>query len=290
MKLQSLIPTVVVAIIASVGTSAFIARNDNGTAAANQEAAYERVMKTNTLRCGYWVSPPSTSLNTKTNKVEGFAIDVVEEMAKRLSLKVEWTEEVTFGTQLAGLEANRYDAACTGAFITAGRSRNAEWTVPFVYNGFVGVVRADDDRFSNDTARANAPDITITAMDGDVTTEIAKNSFQKSAKLPIAQNADYSTSYLNVIGRKADMLFDEPGRVQTYIRNNGRNVKIVGADKPILISAWSIPVKVGEYKLSGMLSGTITEMQLDGTIERIAGKYQDTEGYYFLKPSLGQRQ
>ncbi|MGE4351487.1 MAG: substrate-binding periplasmic protein, partial [Bdellovibrionales bacterium] len=280
--------TLLLAVGASVATSAFLQRPAT-TKNTQTETAYDRVLRTNTLRCGYWVSPPSTIFNPKTNKVEGFAIDVVEEMARRLSLKVEWTEEVSFGTQLAGLETNRYDAACTGAFITAGRSRNAEWTTPFVYNGFVEVVRADDDRFENDTSRANAADVTITIMDGDVTAEIAKNNFPLSRKLSLTQNGTYADAYLNITGHKADLLFDLPGRVAAYIKNNGPKVKIVGADKPVLVSAWSIPVKAGEHKLSGMLSGAITEMLYDGSIERLAKPYEDTKGYYFFKPSVKLR-
>ncbi|MDD3181437.1 MAG: transporter substrate-binding domain-containing protein [Alphaproteobacteria bacterium] len=289
MRFWGTVGTLLVATIAGAASSAYVAHH-TGSDAQNTETAYERVMRTNTLRCAYWVSPPSTLVDPQTSKVEGFVVDVVEEMAARLSLKVKWVEEVTFGTQLAGLETNRYDAACTGGFITAARSRNAEWTMPFVYNGFVGVVRADDNRFSDDIGRANAADITITAMDGDVTTEIAKNHFPQSKKLPIAQNASYTDAYMNVIGHKADLLFDEPGRVATYIKNNGNKVKIIAPNKPILVSAWSIPVKVGEHKLAGMLSGALTEMLYDGSIERLSKPYEDTKGYYFFTPSVRQRQ
>jgi len=284
MKLFSFVATVVLAALVGAGVSGYALRG--ASSPVKEETAYERVLRTNTLRCGYWIYPPTTTMDTQTHKLDGFAVGIVEEMAQRLGLKVEWTEEVTFGTMLTGLETNRYDAVCTGSFITAGRSRHAAWTVPFVFSGVVPVVRADDDRFDGDLSRANAPDVTLTALDGDITSEIARRDFPNAKLVSIAQNGSFMDNYMNIYGHKADMLFDEPGRALALNDNRDVKVKVLNPDHPLKLLPWSIPVKVSEHELAGMLSGALTEMVFDGSIRRIAKAYDITKGYYFFDPPV----
>jgi len=80
--------------------------------ASDKELTFDRVMRTNTLRCGYVVLPPQFIQDPKTGHFSGVAYDVVMEVAKRLQLKVEWTEQVNFATVGEGLKAGRYDAFC----------------------------------------------------------------------------------------------------------------------------------------------------------------------------------
>lgn len=283
---SSLVVPVIVAALAGAVGARWLAPS-NGVPVAQKESAYEQVIRTNTLRCGYWVFPPSTIIDPNTGKLDGFSIAVAKEMARRLNLDIKWVEEVTFGTMLAGLETQRYDAVCPGAFITAGRSRHAESTVPIVYNGLVPVVRANDTRFDTDLSRANNQAVTVSAMDGDVTAEIAALRFPQAKKLFIAQNGNYTDVYLNIANKKADMFFEEPGRIFQYLEKNPGQLKMLKIDQPLRISPWSIAVAKGEHDLVGLLNGALIEMLYDGSIRDIAKKYEPlTKGYYFFRPPL----
>ena len=252
-----------------------------------KETAYQRIIRTNTLKCGYWVFPPATTVNLKTNKIEGFPVDIAEEMAKRLGLKIEWMEEVTFGNMLMGLETNRYDAVCTAALVTAARARHAEFSMPFLFSGTVGIVRADDTRFDGDIGTANDPSYTIAAQDGDSTSEIISRFFPKAKNLMIPSFTNRMEVIENVVTKKADLAFEEAGAMAAYMRSNPRKIKLLNVDNPFRISPWTLVVNKGEHDLIGLFNGALTEMLYDGTVEQIMKKYNPLPGeYYFFSPNL----
>lgn len=67
----------------------------------------------------------------KDGKISGFEIDLVEAMAKRLGLSVEW-KTGSFDTLLIGLESNqdRYDLVAASHTITPERAKVVEFTKP----------------------------------------------------------------------------------------------------------------------------------------------------------------
>ena len=63
--------------------------------AAPSESAFDRVMRTNTLRCGYWNWAPLFSVDTATEQQSGIFYDLMAYIGPAMGLKVEWTKEVT---------------------------------------------------------------------------------------------------------------------------------------------------------------------------------------------------
>src|ERR1039458_8039271 len=57
-------------------------------------SAKDRVLKRGVIRAGYAIYPPASFKDPNTGKISGICVDVLEEAAKNLGLKVEWTEEV----------------------------------------------------------------------------------------------------------------------------------------------------------------------------------------------------
>jgi ABC-type amino acid transport substrate-binding protein len=81
----------------------------------SKETALERVLRTNTLRCGYYNFPPMMVMYDDNGKParKGFSNDMMEAIAQKTGLKIEWAEEVTFGNWGESLQAGRIDAVCT---------------------------------------------------------------------------------------------------------------------------------------------------------------------------------
>lgn len=83
--------------------------------------------------------PPNQWLEGGQQK--GIDPDLCSAMAKQMKLKVQWTN-LTFDSLISGLEAHRYDALCTGVFITAEREQVMNM-VPYVQWGVtMGVPKA----------------------------------------------------------------------------------------------------------------------------------------------------
>src|SRR5438874_1363658 len=74
---------------------------------------YDRVMSSGVIHCGYVVYPPGLLKDPNTGKLSGVFYDIMESAAKSLQLRLEWTEEVGWGSMIEGLQANRYDMICS---------------------------------------------------------------------------------------------------------------------------------------------------------------------------------
>src|SRR4051812_48435106 len=99
--------TIVIAALVSFGTYKLTSDHDH---AIRKETAYERILRTGTLRCGYGIWPPVMLMkDANTGKISGVLVDITKEMAKALNLKVEWIEETGWAEWAEALKAHRFD-------------------------------------------------------------------------------------------------------------------------------------------------------------------------------------
>lgn len=78
------------------------------------ESAYERVMRTQTIRCGYVVYPPAVIQDPNTGALSGIIYDVMQEAGNLLGLEIEWAEEVGWANTVETIRTGRTDAICVG--------------------------------------------------------------------------------------------------------------------------------------------------------------------------------
>jgi polar amino acid transport system substrate-binding protein len=84
----------------------------------------------------------------------GIDPDICDATAKQLNVGVQWTN-LSFDSLIPGLLAHRYDALCTGVFITKAREQVMNM-VPFVqWGATIGVPKADAAKYSCAPSGAN---------------------------------------------------------------------------------------------------------------------------------------
>jgi polar amino acid transport system substrate-binding protein len=83
------------------------------------------------------LQPPFSMTDASGNRT-GFAIDLMNEAAKRLHLKVEYKSTDLQGT-LSGLSAGRYDVGAAGFGATPARKKQVAFTKPY-YWGFTAIL------------------------------------------------------------------------------------------------------------------------------------------------------
>lgn len=119
MRISHLVLVVFLSCVSAFVTVKFLNRNSAGA----QETAFERVVRTNTLRCGYYVFPPITSRDVKTQKLSGLSIDMMERIGQSSGLKIEWAEEVDFGTWPQGLRTGSSGSDPLPMFLSAFKNQ-----------------------------------------------------------------------------------------------------------------------------------------------------------------------
>jgi ABC-type amino acid transport substrate-binding protein len=251
-----------------------------------RESAYDRVMRTQTLRCGYGLEEPYTYVDAKTGAVKGIFHDYVEELAKNLSLKVEWTEEMGWGQMPAALEAGRVDAFCTVTWKSAGRARIIDYVTPITYQPALVVARADDQRFDNNPAALNDPKIHITGVEGELELKIAHDNFPNANASGEPQNSDFSVALTDVATKKADAIVVTGVIFTKFDQANPGKLRAIPGVRPLQVSGEAIVVKAGEDKLRRMLDNATIEMLETGAIDRIIAAYKiPPKTFYVAEPS-----
>lgn len=246
-----------------------------------KESVYERVLRTGTIRAGYAMYPPYCMKDANTGKLTGIFVDALEQAGKNLGFKIDWAEEVGWATMIEGLETNRYDIVPTGVWPNAIRAKHADFTVPLFFSTVGAYVRADDKRFDKSLDQLNNPSMRIAIIDGYVTEAIAKRRFPRANFLSHPDMSDSSGPLLDVVNKKADITFEEPGIVALFLKNNPGSVRNIAVGKPVSIFGNTMMFKINQPAFKSMLNATLIELLHEGFIDRLIKKYQPEKGIYY---------
>ena len=248
---------------------------------ATKESAYERIMRTGTLRCGYLLYPKFIERDPNTNAFSGMWVDLMEEIGKQLSLKIEWTEEVGIANAFDGLKTKRYDVMCLHFNQTPGRARVTEFTTPVLFFPTFAYVRADDTRFDHNYEKINDSSVRMAYLEGEFTQFLKAEKFPKAQSVSLSNMTDVSQVLLQVAMGKADIAMTEPSTAEPFfLHNPGKLKRVVGPS--LRMQAGGLDVAVGENALRNMLDTTIRALLASGTVEKLAVKYTTSADQYFF--------
>ncbi len=138
------------------------------TAAATTSAALPD-LKARALKIGSDTTyPPFESVNAQ-GQIEGFDVDMVNEICKRINCKATFVT-ADFSTLPAAVAGKQYDAGVSAFTITADRAKVVDFSDPYIANTEVVLVRSDEARIkSKDDLKNTAY---IVAVQNGTTNEI----------------------------------------------------------------------------------------------------------------------
>lgn len=251
--------------------------------AGEKETAFDRILRTGVIRCGYYVFPPVTYRDPKTNELSGFSVDMMNGIAKRAALKIEWTEEVTFGNWAPALQSGRFDVVCTPMWPDIPMARAVAFTDALFYGGLSPLVRADDPRFKDDDlSRLDKPDVTFVVQDGNAIDALTREAFPHARIKAISASTDGPTILQEIVTKKADaILLDRNGEVE-YNKNNPVKLKLIDKKNPVKAQAFALVVGRDEAKLQDFLNNAIRSLNAEGNIDRSLKKWE-SEPDLFLR-------
>lgn len=254
----------------------------NAVAPEKKETAFARVMRTHTIRCGYAVWNPVLYKDAKTGEIKGIAHDVMEEVGKKLDLRIDWAEETGWGTLVEGLATHRYDAICNALGVISPRARVIDFSAPLFYGATYIVVRQDETRFSHNEDMNN-PAYSFSVLEGEAAALLLPKVFPKAHLTPLPQNADFSLVFQDVATRKADAAVVDYSSFVEYQKVNPGKLKIL-EQKPIEFYSASFGLPQGDVALKSMIDVALGEAFADGTLGRAIDAYSEVPDE-FLKPA-----
>jgi polar amino acid transport system substrate-binding protein len=247
----------------------------------NTISTYDRVMKSGTIRCGYVLYQPGCIKDPNTGKLSGIGPESLEKIATRLGLKVEWTEEVGWGSMLEGLEAGRYDMVASPVWTNATRAKLCDFSKPLFYSPVCAYVNSKDKRFQRSLDSANAASVTISTIDGETAEVIANADFSKCRKVSLPQLTDLSQMLLAVSSGKADMTFTEPTIATGFQKHNLGSLSVANGGKPVRVfpNCWMYKRNQSEFK--NMIDTLIDEISNDESLDKIIASHESAPGMLY---------
>ncbi|MDR3425227.1 MAG: transporter substrate-binding domain-containing protein [Alphaproteobacteria bacterium] len=255
---------------------------------AKTETAYERVMRTGTLRCAYALYPPFFDKDPNTGKLSGVSYDIMTAFEQVSGLKIEWGPEIDWGDIAATLQSGKADAFCTNTFATPQRGRVLAFSTPLSFSTIEAYARDGDTRFDNDRERINQPDIRIAVNMGDMSEEVARRLFPKAQLVYKGATGGEAELFLNVISQKADLTLSGPSNLTSFNASNPANVlRKIEFSRPLMTFSASLAVEIHEIELLNLINASSNNLIDSGTIDQILrndlGK--DYDAAYFPPPS-----
>jgi ABC-type amino acid transport substrate-binding protein len=255
-------------------------RSATGT---SQDRAYKRVMDTKTLRVAYISYPPSFLKDANTGTYSGIMHEVLQEMAKRMDLKVDYAEETAWGTMLEAVNGGRVDVVCTGLWPNATRGKFVDFTAAVYFSPIKAYVRAGNTAFDGKLTAINAKGVKIATIDGEMTSIISKTDFPEATADSHPQTTDIAQMLLEVGTGKADVTFVETAVAAGFLQKNPGMVEEVKNIAPIRVFPNVMMVSKDEGKLLSTLNTAMDEVANTGVVDRIVAKYETLPGLFMRR-------
>jgi len=238
------------------------------------DEVFNRIMKSKTINCGYFVWAPNISKDPNTGKISGFNYDAMEAIGKTLGLKINWAAEISPGEINAALDANKIDVMCATMWPSPARYSNTTFTnhVQF-YSLMYPIVRADDTRFDAGLSAVNNKSIKVTGIEGDVTSDVAIEKLPNATRVFLGSMASPAEMLMQVTTKKADVLFLDRGAVNEFAKTNPGLLKVADKNGPVRTFGEYTMVKFGEHNLRDMLDIAMAQLTNDGYFEELTKKY-----------------
>lgn len=236
---------VLLAVISAVSLTACGSKKETNNAESGAaDNSLQTVMDRGTLRAGAegnW--NPFVYNDLATGDLVGYEVEIVEEIAKRMGVKVEWSVANQWDGVIAGLQADRYDVVFCGCTLANLESApDCVGTIPYREDPIVVVVAEDNDEIR--TWEDLNGKLSANALTGDYGA-IAK---QYGAELT---NASLEQAMELIVQNRVDCSVNSQIAINTYMKEK--------PDTPIKVAAkYEYPTPEEAYSYGMLLKSKVT--------------------------------
>jgi polar amino acid transport system substrate-binding protein len=256
---------------------------ERSATATTQDRAYKRVIETKTLRVAYISYPPSFIKDANTGAYSGIMHEVLQEMAKRMDLKVDYAEETAWGTMIEAVNGGRVDLVCTGLWPNATRGKFVDFTAAVYFSPIKAYVKAGNTAFDGKLSAINSKGVKIATIDGEMTSIISKADFPEATADSHPQTTDIAQMLLEIGTGKADVTFVETAVAAGFLQKNPGTVEEVKNIAPVRVFPNVMMLSKDEGKLLSTLNTAMDEVANTGVVDRIVAKYETVPGLFMRR-------
>jgi polar amino acid transport system substrate-binding protein len=206
--------------------------------------------------------PPFESVNDQTKAIEGFDIDVMNAIAQKANLDIEYVN-VAWDPLLAGMSQGTYQMAISCITITPERAESMLFSNPYYTAGQIVVVAKNNTTF---TSKDN--------LAGMVAAQLGTTGAMEVEKLPNCTLKPYDAiglAFQDLLnGQVVAVICDSP--VGTgYVNQNPTKLKTIG--EMFTTESYGIAFSKGNEDLQKKINTALAAVIKDGKIDEYAAKW-----------------
>jgi ABC-type amino acid transport substrate-binding protein len=235
-------------------------------ATASAETTLEKIKRTGMMTSANTFSYPPFGF-VENGKRVGFDVDLANEIARRMGVKIEF-EAIDFRGIIAALKSKRVDLLITGMVYTADRAKQISFSEPY-YNGGVAAAFRPDKPLKN-------PDDIVGKLVG-VELGSAGDKFVREKYGSRVKIKTYDTVFLAL----KDL---ENGRLDAFVGSVAPMRYILRSNTALKVSGtWDNRIQAANTRLEDVdllaeINKHLTAMKKDGTYDKIVAKWFGSSG------------
>ncbi|MBE0342320.1 transporter substrate-binding domain-containing protein [Paenibacillus sp. 28ISP30-2] len=241
------------------------AASSNEAAAGNQ---LEAIKKAGVIKVGMMGTyQPYNFLNDK-KELDGFDVDIANELAKRIGVKAEFTAQ-EFSGLIPSLQKKKFDAVISQVTITSDREKVIDFTEPYITNNVNIIV---NNKTNDITKLEDFKGKTIGVGLGTNDESYLRNEvLPKVGDFEIKTYDDVITSLKDLNSGRIDATINNLYALKPIVDKNGFQIKAVG--EPIKSDQAGVAINKDTPELKAALNKALKEMKEDGTYKTIFKKW-----------------
>lgn len=206
---------------------------------------------------------PYSMVNPEANnQMIGFEVEIMQEIAKELGVKLEFVQNAWDGL-IPGLQGHNYDVAINGIEITPERQKEVNFTRPY-YSTFEQLVvrKKQEDLESLSDLKGKKV--------GTLKTSLAQTILENEGGIEVLTYESEVAAYLDLKNHRTDaVLLDSP--IALYYALPDTELKLVGA--PIGQMLYGIAVHKDNRELSSAIDRALKKMEKNGKLREILDRW-----------------
>lgn len=214
---------------------------------------------------------PYTFMN-KEGKLDGFEIDVWNEISKRIGYKAEFATS-EFSGLFGMLESKKIDTIANQITITPERKEKYLFASPYVYDGAQLVVKKGNDTIKSlEDLKGKKVGVSL----GSNYEQLVK-AFDKNNEIQVITYEDYLGSLQDVSLGRIDAVLNDKLAGLTNVKNSGLDLQLGGEPVEELENAFPFVNNEENKELVSKINKALEDMRNDGTLEEISQKWFEVD-------------
>ncbi len=230
-------------------------------ASSDKQDVFYSIQKKGEITVGVSILPPWIMKN-KQGKLIGFEIDITNQLAKDMGVKVKF-KEYQWNKMIPALKKGEIDIIASGLSITPKRSLEINFSNPYSSSGYSLVSNLSLTKDFTSIKDLNNEKVYIAAVKGTVSADLAEKVFPK-AKLDLRATAKDATSAV-VNGTVHAFISSSP--VPEFISLKHPNDVDLPLKKPLLTTKEAFAIRQNNQEMLHFLNSWIIAHEADGWID-----------------------